>query len=481
MSAPRLRFAPSPTGYLHIGGVRTALYCWLWARQQQGQFILRVEDTDQDRNSEEAEAIIYDGMRWLGLHWDEGPDVGGPHGPYRQSERSEVYQQHLQKLLDAGHAYRCYSTAEERDALRAAFVAKGNKPQAYRFASPWRDRTDGDPSQPHVVRFRVPAEGATQWDDLVRGGLSVGHREIEDFVLARANGVPLYNFACVVDDLSMGVTHVVRGEDHIINTPKQILLYAALGAEAPHFAHLPMILNQGGKKMSKRDGTVSVTEYRDEGYLPDAVLNYLARLGWSHGDQEIFSRQELIEKFGFDHVGKVGAKYDLKKFLSVQSEHLRLMEPEAIAEAALPFVRALGLKVAADDPRLVPAFRTVRPRASTLKDAAQRVAFYFQDAVEFDPKATKKFLKPAAAEHLSAFTEVVQGVDPFDEASLETAVTAWMERTDRSMKQFAQAVRVSLTGSSAAPGLYEVMAVLGKDVTLKRLAEGQSKASAAAE
>ena len=478
MSEVRTRFAPSPTGYLHIGGVRTALYSWLFARRHGGKFVLRIEDTDVARNTPEAVAAIFDGMRWAGLHWDEGPDVGGSFGPYRQSERLGLYREHVEQLITRGAAYRCYATQDEKEAARAKFVAAGGKAEGFVFESPWRERAPEQRSEPHVIRFRTPKEGATGWRDLVRGPLEIPNREIQDFVLMRGDGMPLYNFACVIDDLTMRISHVVRGEEHIINSAPQILLYRALGAEPPAFAHCPVILAQNGQKLSKRHAAVSVREYEEQGYLPDAMLNYLVRLGWSHGDQEIFSRAELIEKFDFEHVGAGGAKYDLKKLAAVQSEHLRMLEPAAIAEQALPFVRARGLEVASDDPRLVPAFATVRVRASTLADAAERVDFYFREPPQVDEASAKKFLTAAAAPHLHALAAVVESTEPFEEAALEAAVNGWAERAGIAMKDFAQAARVALTGRGAAPGLFEIMVVLGRELSVRRLREGERRASA---
>jgi glutamyl-tRNA synthetase len=477
MTEVRTRFAPSPTGYLHIGGVRTALYSWLFAKKHGGKFVLRIEDTDKERNTPEAVAAIFDGMRWAGLDWDEGPDVGGPFGPYRQTERLDLYRTFADKLLASGHAYRCYATAADKDAARAEFVARGGKAEGFTFESPWRDRTDGDPSQPHVLRFRTPKLGGTGWTDLVRGPIEIPNREVQDFVLLRGDGIPLYNFACVVDDLSMRISHVVRGEEHIINTAPQILMYRALGAEPPLFAHCPVILAQNGQKLSKRHAAVSVSEYREQGYLPDAMLNYLVRLGWSHGDQEIFTRAELIEKFGFDHVGAGGAKYDLKKLAAVQGEHVRLLPAARIAQLALPFVHArAGLEgVQADDPRLVPAFESVRVRASTLADAAERVDFYFREPV-FDDAARKKFLTPAVAPHLAGLAEVVASTESFSAPELEQRTDAWLAANGLAMKDVAQAARVALTGRSAAPGLFEIMLVLGRDESVRRVRHGQALA-----
>jgi glutamyl-tRNA synthetase len=358
-------------------------------------------------------------------------------------------------------------------------VAKGGKAEGFVFESPWRERTDGDPSKPHVIRFKTAKEGATSWLDLVHGEISIPNTQIQDFVMMRGDGMPLYNFACVVDDSSMKITHVVRGEEHMINTAPQIVMYRALGAEPPRFGHCPVILAQNGQKLSKRHASVSVMEYRDQGYLPDAMLNYLMRLGWSHGDQEIFTRKELIEKFDFEHVGTGGAKYDLKKLAAVQGEHLRMLEPAQIAELAFPFVRARGLDVAADDPRLVPAFASVRLRASTLADAAERVDFYFRSEPVFDEASKKKFLVPGTAPHLMHIAQVIEGSETFTEAALEANVNAYLERNGISMKDCAQALRVALTGRSAAPGLFEIMLVLGKAETVRRLVAGYELANQA--
>jgi len=479
MPEVRTRFAPSPTGYLHIGGVRTALYSWLYARRHGGKFVLRIEDTDKERNTPEAVQAIFDGMRWAGLDWDEGPDVGGPYGPYRQTERLDLYRRYCERLLGDGKAYRCYATQAEKEAARATFAAAGNKAEGFVFESPWRDRPAEVRDEPHVVRFRTPKEGVTGWRDLVRGDIEIPNREVQDFVMMRSDGVPLYNFACVVDDLTMQISHVVRGEEHLINSAPQILLFHALGAEPPAFAHCPVILAPNGQKLSKRHAAVSVRDYEEQGYLPDAMLNYLVRLGWSHGDQEIFTRQELIEKFDFDHVGSGGAKYDLKKLAAVQGEHIRLLAPQRIAELALPFVRARGLDVSIDDPRVVPAFASVRIRASTLQDAAERVDFYFREPPVIDEPSAKKFLVPAVAPHLDALADLVEKAEPFTEQNLEAQVNAWIESSGVAMKDFAQAARVALTGRGAAPGLFEIVLVLGREVSVRRLREGKRRAAGA--
>jgi len=479
MSEVRVRFAPSPTGYLHIGGVRTALYSWLWARRNQGTFILRIEDTDRDRSTDESIQIVLESMRWLGLDWDEGPEVGGDHGPYVQSERLDIYAAHAVRLIDSGHAYRCYATKEEIAAAREAHQ-KGDIKDGFRFQSPWRDRKDppANPNAPHVIRFRAPKDGTTSWLDQVKGKIHILNSTLQDSILLRPDGMPLYNFGCVVDDLTMGVTLVARGDDHMVNTAPQILLYEAFGAPVPAFAHMPMVLAPNGEKLSKRHAAVGVLEYRDMGYLPDAVLNYLARLGWSHGDQEIFTRQELIDKFSWDKVGSTAGRYDAKKFRHVQAEHLRMLSDEEIAVGAVPFLAKIGIEVAADDPVLLKSIPYVRPRAETFIDVAEAVEYFFRD-VEFEAKGKLKFLIPAYAESLSRLADVVETVEPFAKEPLEQTVKAWLEENQLPMKLVAQPARVAITGRTRSPGLFEVMEVLGKERTLTRLRAGAEMAAAA--
>ena len=470
MSDVRVRFAPSPTGYLHIGGARTALFNWLWARKHGGTFVLRIEDTDRERSTPESVQAIFDAMRWLGLDWDEGPHVGGPNGPYFQTERLGLYREYADRLVESGHAYRCYATKEELAAARAEHEARTGK-KGFKYPGWWREKgpTDWPEGKDYVYRIKVPETGSTGWDDLVKGRIDIAHSEMQDEVLMRRDGVPLYNFGCVVDDLTMGITLVARGDDHMINTPVQVLLYQALGAKVPEIAHLPMILDERGKKMSKREGAGSVEAYRERGFVPDGVLNYLARLGWSHGDQELFTREELIAAFDWKNVGKEGARYDEKKFLHVQAHHLRLMPGEAIAAQAQPFIAARGLSVDPSDPRLVPAVESVRVRAQTLAEVADMIDYYFREAPVMDEKARAKFLVPAAKENLASFRALVAGVDTFEAATLEAATNEWMASRGITFKEYAQAVRVALSGRTATPGLFEVMVVLGKERTLARL------------
>jgi glutamyl-tRNA synthetase len=478
MTAVRVRYAPSPTGYLHLGGVRTALYNWLWARRHGGVFVLRIEDTDVERSTEESVAVILDSMRWLGLDWDEGPDANGPrgaHGPYRQTERLALYREFADKLVEAGAAYHCLCTADDLARARAEHKARTGNEHGFRYPGTCRERGHA-PGAPSVVRQRVPISGTVAWDDLVKGRLEFACAEMQDAVLLRQNGMPLYNLGAAVDDITMGITLVARGDDHVVNTPQQILIYQALGVPLPAFAHLPMILSPNGEKLSKRHAAVNVLEYRDQGYLPDAMLNYLARLGWSHGDQEIFTRAELVRDFDWGHVGRTGAKYDLKKLQSVQAEHLRRRPAGEVAEAARPFLAARGLAVGATDARLGPAVALAMPRATTLGDVADAVDFYFREPPAMDAAAAQKFLTPERADVLDAFAAVVRACAPFDRATLEARVNAWLAERGLALKEVAQPARVALTGRTASPGLYEVMEVLGKDRTLARLAAGVTRA-----
>jgi glutamyl-tRNA synthetase len=469
--ADRVRFAPSPTGYLHIGGVRTALYNWLWARQTGGTFVLRIEDTDQERSTEESVKVIFDSMRWLGLDWDEGPGAKEPHAPYFQTQRTKLYQEHADKLITRGHAFRCFCTKEELDVQREAAQKAG---KFFKYPGTCRHRTD-QPDRPFVVRLKAPSSGLTGWNDLVKGRIDVPNEQQQDVVLMRGNGIPLYNFGCVVDDVTMGITLVARGDDHVVNTPIQILLFEALGEALPKFAHLPMINGPDGKKLSKRTAAVSVGEYRDMGYLPDAVLNYLARLGWSHGDQEVFTRAELIEKFGWDHCGRTAAQYDLKKFQFVQASHLRMKTPAELVPLVKPRMKP-GATVDSDA-RLAQAIGTVMTRATTLADAADMIDFYFREPPEVDDKAVAKFLVKDNEAHLRSLRALVADITPFDQKTIEAAVNAWLEKSGLQMKNVAQPARVAMTGKTQSPGLFEVMEALGKERTLARLDAGAAKAA----
>jgi glutamyl-tRNA synthetase len=465
MDKPRVRFAPSPTGYLHIGGARTALFNWLWARRAGGTFVLRIEDTDRERSTREAEAAIFDALRWLGLDWDEGPEVGGPHAPYFQMERLDVYEAHAERLVREGKAYACTCTREELEAGRRQ--AEAEKRQ-YRYPGTCRDKPF-DRSKPHVIRFRVPEHGATGWDDLVKGQISTPHETLQDEVILRSDRVPLYNFGAVVDDVTMGITLVARGDDHVNNTARQILMYRALGHPAPTFAHLPMILGADKTRLSKRHGATSVTAYREMGYLPEAVVNYLVRLGWGHGDQEIFTREELIRLFAFEDVGQTAGVFNPDKMAWVNHEWLKRRSPEALATEALPHFRAAGLP-AEDDAKLRHVCAVARERARTFGEYVQQFR-YFYAPVEMDPKAKAKFLGSGSRPILEEIRAGIATLPSLDTAPLEKLFHDAAERRALGLGKIAQPVRVALTGGTASPGMYDVIQILGKDETLRRLDE----------
>jgi len=470
--ADRVRFAPSPTGYLHIGGVRTALYNWLWARQTGGTFVLRIEDTDLERSTEASVKVIFEAMRWLDLDWDEGPGAKEPHAPYFQTQRLDLYKEYAENLITRGRAFRCFCTKEELDAQRALATAAG---KFFKYPGTCRNRID-QPDKPFVVRLKAPTSGSTGWNDLVKGRIDVPNQSQQDAVILRGNGVPLYNFGCVVDDVTMGITLVGRGDDHVVNTPPQILIFEALDATIPKFAHLPMINGPDGKKLSKRNAAVSVSEYAEMGFLPDAVLNYLARLGWSHGDQELFSRAELIEKFDWEHSGRTAAQFDIKKFQNIQTQHLRGKTHDELATLVRPLLKP-GLAVDSDA-KLAAGIETVKTRATTLVEIADMIDCYFREPPTFDEKAVQKFLGKASEANLIALRCVVADVSPFDSATLETTVSAWLETNGLQMKNVAQPARVALTGRTQSAGLFEVMEVLGKERTLVRLDAAIARAAA---
>lgn len=463
MDKPRVRFAPSPTGYLHIGGARTALFNWLWARRAGGTFVLRVEDTDQSRSTKEAEEAIFEGMRWLGLDWDEGPGVGGPHGPYFQMERLATYKAHAERLISEGKAFACYCTKEELDAGRKR--AEAAKVQ-FRYPGTCREKPY-DRSKPHVIRFRVPETGSTGWDDLVKGRIETPHDTLQDEVILRSDGVPLYNFGAVVDDVTMKINLVARGDDHVNNTARQILLYQALGYPVPHFAHLPMILGADKARLSKRHGATSVTAYRDMGFLPEAVVNYLVRLGWSHGDQEIFTLEELVKFFDFKDVGATAGVFNPEKMLWVNHEWLRKLTPAELAKGALPFFRAAGIE-AQEDAKLVKIAELGQERTKSFVELA-KWARWFYLPIELDPKAKAKFLVPDAKPILQAVRDGIAGMEALEEKALETLFNGLAEARGLGLGKIAQPVRVALTGGTASPSIYDVVILLGKATSLQRL------------
>lgn len=446
------------------------LFNWLWARQQGGTFVLRIEDTDQERSSLDSVRAILDSLKWLGLDWDEGPEVGGPKAPYFQSERRHLYRELAEKLIHGGKAYRCDLTKDELEQLRAEFKAKNPKGE-FVYRGPVRECKD--PSKPHVIRFRAPREGSTDFKDKVFGPISTPNAEQADFVIMRSDGFPLYNFSNVIDDHLMEISLVARGREHVGNTPQQILLYRALGWEPPEFAHLPLMLSPSGEKLSKRNASVAVDDYRQRGYTPMGVLNYLARFGWSYGDQEIFDRDELIRLFSWDRVGKSDGKFDEKKFGDVAFQHLKRedLTPSADYEKLVrPFLAARSVPDP-DPARLRAAIPTIRQRARTLVEAAEMLDFYFREPPVMDD-AARALLTTDAAPRLAALRDICASTEPFVAAELEARAKAWIEGAGLKMKDVAQAMRVALTGRTASPGLFDVAVVLGRELTLVRLDRG---------
>jgi len=454
MSKVRVRFAPSPTGVLHLGGARTALFNWLFARHEGGSFLLRIEDTDRERSTDESTRAIMDALRWLGMDWDEEPVY--------QSRRTEKYEAALNALIGAGRVYKCFCTPEERAEIRDRAIADG-RPALY------DGRCDGKPDRtdlPYVWRFRMPREGEIAVDDLVQGKVLTPNREIEDLVIARADGSPLYNFVVVVDDAEMGITHVIRGKDHLTNTPKQVHIYEALGLPVPRFAHLPLILG-----LSKRLRSAGIESYREQGYLPEAVANYIARLGWSHGDEEIFPVSRLVELFTLEGVNRSEGALNVEKMEWINQQHIIASSPGRLAELVPPFLAAAGVEIRPDDSRLAGACGTVRQRAKTLVELAAKLRFYFIEdrTVEYEPQAAAKFLDEGGRHLLEEVARVIEPVEPWSREALEAAVGAFCEAAGVKLGSIAQPARVAFTGGGVGPGLFEMMEVLGPVSTLVRL------------
>jgi glutamyl-tRNA synthetase len=464
MPPVRVRFAPSPTGYLHIGGARTALFNWLWARKQKGTFILRIEDTDRERSTGESVQAILDSMKWLGLDWDEGPGVEGPHAPYFQTRRLATYEKHADDLIAKGRAYRCVCTKEELDKLREQ-AAKEKR--GFKYPGTCRSRGIAKGTPGAVVRFRMPDEGTTTFPDLVKGEISTQHKELQDEVILRADGVPLYNFGAAVDDVTMEITLVARGDDHIVNTPRQILMYQALGYPVPVFAHLPMILGADKQRLSKRHGAVSVLQYRDEGYLPHALNNYLARLGWSHGDQEIFTPGELIEKFDWEHVGATAGVFNPEKLPWLNQQWIKRTPLPDLARSVQPLLETRGVR--ADPERLSRILPLLVERAKTLVEMADQLVPFFQSGVSFDEAAAKKNLTPETRPLLEEARRLVAEHIGSGAHALEAGFRDLAAQKGRGLGKVAQPVRVAVTGSTVSPPLFETIVLLGREESLLRI------------
>ena len=474
--APRVRFAPSPTGYLHVGGARTALFNWLYARRHGGVFVLRIEDTDVERSSADMVTGILDGLRWLGLTWDEGPDVGGPYAPYFQSGRLDRYRAAAERLVADGRAYRCYCTPERLRAERERAEARGEAWQYDRTClrlSAGESAARASSGAASAIRFTVP-DGHTAFDDAVHGRIEFDHANIEDFVILRSDGHPTYHLSVVVDDVEMAITHVVRGDDHISNTPKHVLLFDALAASVPRFAHVPLILGSDKKRLSKRHGATSVMEYERQGYLPEAMVNFLALLGWSPGaDRELMSVPELIDHFSLDGISGGNAVFNTEKLDWMNAQYLARLPIESLAALARPRLAAAALdrspivQSSASFHRLL---ELLRPRAKTLNDFVEQARPLLVETVEYEAAALEKHASAAGTgEHLAALVEALGVVSPFDEPHVETAVRSTAAERGIKGGQLIHAVRVGLTGRAASPGLFEVIVLLGRDETRRRL------------
>lgn len=454
----RTRFAPSPTGYLHIGGARTALYCWLEARRRGGQFILRIEDTDRERSTQGAIDAILEAMDWLGLDYDEGPIY--------QTARVDRYREVAEQLVTAGQAYYAYESKAELDAMREAAMAKGDKPRyngAYRDqAAPYRD----DPNR--VIRLKNPLDGVVAWEDKVKGRIEISNTELDDLVIFRPDGYPTYNFAVVVDDLDMRISDVVRGDDHVNNTPRQINIYRALGAEVPAFSHLPMILDEQGAKLSKRTGAADVMQYRDAGYLPHALLNYLARLGWSHGDQELFSIEELKALFDLKDVNAKAARLDMAKLGWLNQQYLKGDDPSDVAKHLEWHLRAAGYDLAAG-PAPADVVLALRDRVQTLKDMAERAAVWYRPLTEYDDAAVAKHLTAAAGMPLAEARARFEALSEWSAEAIHGALQAVAEALGIGMGKVAQPLRVAITGTQVSPDIAHTVYLAGRDEALKRI------------
>jgi len=450
------RFAPSPTGYLHVGGARTALYCWLYSRKTKGTFILRIEDTDLERSTQESVQAILDGMAWLNLSHDEGP--------YYQTQRFDRYKEVIDQLVQEGKAYRCYCSKERLENMRNEQVEKKEKPRYDGFC---RERTD-QPEGNHVIRFKNPLDGVVEFEDLIRGKLSFANQELDDLIIARTDGTPTYNFTVVVDDWDMHITHVIRGDDHINNTPRQINILRALGATPPSYAHVPMILGSDGKRLSKRHGAVSVMQYREDGFLPEALLNYLVRLGWSHGDQEIFSMEEMIEYFEIHDINNSPAAFNTEKLLWLNQHYIKNSDPAHVAKELAWHMQQLKIDTT-QGPPLVEMVKAQAERAKTLREMAEKSRYFYEEEVTYNPDAVNKHItsdvKPVLVEIRTALT----GLSDWNKDAIHQVIIDTSEKMDMKMGKVAQPIRVAVTGDTISPAIDITLFLLGRERVLKRL------------
>lgn len=452
----RTRFAPSPTGYLHVGGVRTALFSWLFARRHGGVFVLRIEDTDLERSTAASVNAILEGMTWLGLEYDEGP--------FYQTKRFDRYNQVIDELLETGHAYRCNCSRERLDALRDEAMKRKEKP---RYDGHCRSLAV-DPGQPHVVRFRNPESGVVVIDDLVKGKIAVSNEELDDLIIRRSDGSPTYNLSVVVDDMDMDITHVIRGDDHVNNTPRQINILQALGRELPRYAHVPMILGSDGARLSKRHGAVGVMQYMEDGFLPEALLNYLIRLGWSHGDQEVFSLEEMIQLFDIEDVNRAPSTFNYEKLLWLNQHYIKESNPLHIAHLLSPHLGRLGIDPSAG-PDLVEVVKAQQERAKTLVEMAEISAFFYRDFEAFEEAAAKKHLRPVARQPLQEMKAALANLPDWTREALHQAVQQIADQLELNMGKVAQPLRVAIVGRAASPGIDETLYLVGREASLRRI------------
>jgi glutamyl-tRNA synthetase len=462
----RTRFAPSPTGFLHIGGLRTALFCWLYARRHSGQFILRIEDTDLERSTEEAIQQILDGMEWAGLIQDEGP--------FFQTKRFDRYREVIEEMLAEGTAYRCYCSREELEQMRAQQTARGEKP---RYDGRWRERTDSLPGVPYVVRFKNPLAGDVVVDDVVHGRVVFQNSELDDLIIARSDGTPTYNFCVVVDDMDMQITHVIRGDDHLNNTPRQLNMLLALRAKPPVYAHLPMILGADGAKLSKRHGAVSVLQYRDDGFLPEAVLNYLARLGWSHGDQEIFTMEEMIRLFDIADVNKSASAFNFEKLAWLNQQHMMRVPAARIVPVLRWHLEREGVQTG-NDAQLEQIVVVQRERAKTVREMALNSVFFFRAPTQYDEKAVRKHITPEVSTLLPAALQELTQLQDWSATAIHQLISSFAVAKGISLGKLAQPIRLAVSGGTVSPPIDATLAILGKGEALSRLVAAQALWSA---
>jgi glutamyl-tRNA synthetase len=453
----KTRFAPSPTGNLHIGGARTALFNYLAAKHAKGVFVLRIEDTDVERSKEEYTRDILEGLAWLGMEWDEGPHF--------QKERMDLYREYALRLLAEGKAYKCYCSPKTLEEKRKMALKEGRKPTYDRTC---RDYTGDGGGRPFVIRFKTPVSGEISFHDLIRGTITFKCEELDDLVILRSDNTPTYNFTVVIDDALMGITRIIRGDDHINNTPRQIVIYEALNFAVPEFAHVPLIHGKDKGRLSKRHGATSLLEYRNDGFLPEALMNYLARLGWAYGDQEVFSKDELIEKFDLGNVGKSPSIFDMDKLLWLNGHYMKNLPEEEIVRRFKPFVERLGVKVR-DKDQLVPIVINLRERAKTLKEMAEMAAFFFTDDVQYDDKARQKFLTPATRPILERFLSGFRSLPSLDTEGQRQLIEGLAQETNKKLVDIIQPIRVALSGKTVTPGIFEVISIIGRADVEKRL------------